>query len=174
MAYNKSIADGYFALSSTGESMPDREEEDSLAQRLKGKCLGQIFTERHANLTSVILELMDARKMILAVQKPLLEEDYWYTGKYNYADLEPVSVSRMLLTAVGKVEQAVLAGLQILYDIGPKSKSGDNGYRVQFNMNKKIRRTHVSIFYHFNGQPVNLAIEELGEHHCVMTLFIAD
>lgn len=177
MAYNKKIAEGFYSLGSKADSQEDSETDAQLEARLEGKCLGRIFTENHPNLTSVIMMLMDKRKMVLAAQRPLLEYEYWSTGKYNHANLDLIKVSSMMLVGAGYLQQVVVAGLQILYDVGPKSKSGE-GFQVDFHMNQKARQTRVFIRFHFNKQPVNLAIEEFpiegGDSSCVMTLFIED
>lgn len=59
-SYNKKIVDGFYSLGSTTEAVDiDEEDEDEIARNMRGKCLGQVLTEKHDNLITVLMILMD-------------------------------------------------------------------------------------------------------------------
>ena len=174
-AYNKKIADGWYSLGSTIEPVDiDEEDEDDIARNLRGKCLGQLLTEKHDNLITVLMILMDRRDLSIMVQQPLLEPEdtYWNTGKYQYSELDLVGINKMLLVAAGRIQQVVVAALQILYDVGAKNKEGDD-YSVIFYMNKKQQQTNIKISFKFNGQDINLSVIE-SRDDCYLSLYIED
>ena len=169
-----------YSLGSTEEAVPDDQDDEDIARDLRGKTLAHIFTARHANLTSVIMILMAKRDMRMLVQEKLLDPNdvYWETGKYTTAELEVVSIDRMHFVAAGRVQQVVIAGLQILYDTGHKkkghqwNKDGDN-YSVLYYSNKEHQITNIRIMFKFNDQDVNLSIIENGDDS-YMSLYIED
>lgn len=172
-AYNKKIADGSYSLGSTIEPVDiDEEDEDDIARNLRGKCLGQVLTEKHDNLITVLMILMDRRDLSIMVQEPLLdpEDTYWNTGKYQYSELDLVRINKMHLVAAGRIQQVVVAALQILYDVGAKNKEGDD-YSVLFYM--KQQQTNIKISFKFNDQDINLSIIE-SDDDCYLSLYIED
>ena len=102
---------------------------------------------------------MQARGMEFYVQKPLLDPDdkYWLTGKYEYAELDPVNITFMVIVACGRIQQVTVAALQILFDVGRKSKSGKD-FSVDFHMNKAAKQTSITIFFKFNDQPIHILL----------------
>ena len=166
-SYNKKIVDGSYSLGSTVESAVDIDEEDDdeIARNMRGKCLGQVLTEKHDNLITVLMILMDVRDLEIMVQQPLLdpEDKYWKTGKYKYSELELVAINALHLVAAGRLQQVFVAALQILYDVGAKNKEGED-YSVLFYMNKKRKETNIKISFKFNRQHINLSVRESGDN----------
>ena len=174
--FDKRIQSSY-SLGSTEDAKEDDKDDEDIARELRGKNLAHIFTEEHANLTSVIMVLMEKRGMDFLVQEKLLKSDdaYWETGEYTPDELDLVSINAMLLVAAGRVQQVTIAGLQILYEIcknGPKNEKGNN-YSVRYKSNKEKNISDIHIGFKFNQQPVNLAIQENGDAS-YMSLYIED
>ena len=171
--YNKEICSVY-SLGSTETVEEEEEDEEDIAREIRGKCLGQVFTEKHVNLITVIGILMERRDLQILVQKPLLDSDdaYWNTGKYEYSELDLVKINLMLLIGAGRIQQVVVSALQILYDVGAKNKDGDD-YSVLFYMNKKKKMTNVRISFKFNKQNINLSIVE-SKDDSYLSLYIED
>ena len=134
--------------------------------------LGKIFTQKHVNVITIIMILMDKRDMKLLVQKPLLDPDdtYWKTGKYEYAELDLVGINQVLIVAAGRIQQVLVAALQILFDVGCNTTEGED-YSVLFYMNKKT--TNIKVSLKFNKQDVHLAICEANDDS-YMSLYIED
>ncbi len=171
--FDKRIQSSY-SLGSTEDAKEDDKDDEDIARELRGKNLAHIFTEEHANLTSVIMVLMEKRGMDFLVQEKLLKSDdaYWETGEYTPDELELVSINAMLFVAAGRVQQATIAGLQILYEIGKKNAKGKD-YSVRYKSNKEKKFSEIHIGFKFNQQPVNLAIQENGDAS-YMSLYIED
>ena len=60
-------------------------------------------------------------------------------------------MDKLCLVAAGRIQQVVVAALQILYDVGAKNKEGDD-YSVLFYMNKKQDQKKTNIKYKFKIQ----------------------
>ena len=176
--FDKRIQSSY-SLGSTEDAKEDDKDDKDIASELCGKNLAHIFTEEHANLTSVIMVLMKERRdggrgMDFLVQEKLLKSDdaYWETGEYTPDELEPLSINAMLFVAAGRVQQVTIAGLQILYEIGKKNAKGKD-YSVRYHSNKEKNISDIHIGFKFNQQAVNLAIQENGDAS-YMSLYIED
>ena len=94
-------------------------------------------------------------------------------GHYEYGKLNPVLIDSLMLVAAGRVQQVIVAALQILYDVGRRTKKGPD-YAVNFQMKKQT--TDITVYFKFNGQPVHLAIKEnsILQHTSYMSLYIED
>ena len=185
----------HFSLSSDGEfgrveSDSDDDDEDDedfdnpkpshtpKEWKHKSKTIGEILSYNHANLTSVVIWLMVYRKMDVLAQMAFVKGDYLDTGKHDdFEDLELGKVSVVNYCAAGHVEQAIVAGLQIVYHF---AKSGRlNGThtakdaKVTLSHNKAIKFTRFDVFYKVNGYDTKLAVIEEGKDS-YMSLYIKD
>lgn len=185
MKFEKKLASA-FSLSSDGiirwgeesdgeESDGDKRHED----RFSGKTIGEIFSMNHANLTSVIMTLMMERKMSVYAQRLFLDDAYLTTGKYpgDGNGFELVTIGWAELVAVGKVEQALIAGLQIIYHYAKNkrlnSKHKADDATVSLYHNKRDGFTRFDATYELNGHTSKLAVvEEGGESY--MSLYVED
>ena len=170
MSYNKCIKDVY-SLGST-EVSRDEIEEEAVLKAIGKKPLSRIFTEDHTNLITVVMLLMQTRKMRVLAQEKLLcpDDSYWNTGKYTTSELDVYALDFMTLVAAGRIQQVLVAGLQILYDVGRKNKEGKDFFVLYY---AKKDTTNIRINFKFNGQEVNLSIIEEGPNS-YMSLYIED
>lgn len=137
----------------------DDENDAVIEQYLRNRTLATIFTERHPNLTSVVLVLMAERNLHVLVQEKLIDSDdsYWTTGNYDAHELDMFSVHAIQFCTIGRVQQVVTAGLQILYKTGPQNKTSAH-YSVLYYADKTI--TNIRISFKFKQRPINLSIVE--------------
>lgn len=172
MSYDKRIKTVY----SLGSEEESREEldEDVVLDLIRGKTLAQIFTDKHPNLITVVMLLMQERDMKVYAQEKLLDADdaYWNTGEYSTSELDLCELDMMTLVAAGRIQQVVVAGLQILYDVGRKSTEGEDFF-VLYRSSVKKKSTNIRIYFKFNGQGVNLSLIEQGSD-AHMSLYIED
>ena len=168
--YDKRIQSSY-SLGSTEKSAKEKSDK-TVHKLIKDKSLAEIFTMKHPNLITVIMLLMQKRKMQVVAQQELLdpEDTYWNTGNFDPKKLGLVSLSPLAIVAVGRIQQVLVAGLQILFDVGPQSKSGSNFDVLYF---AEDNTTNIRIMFKFNKQPVNLSIIG-GDYENYMSLYIQD
>jgi hypothetical protein len=172
MSYNKYIKSVY-SLGSLEESS-EEVDEDLVLKSIEKRCLGHIFTEKHSNLITVIMLLMEKRGMQVLVQEKLCDPDdsYWTTGKYTNSELDVYSLTAIHIVAVGRIQQVLVAALQILYDVGRKNKEGEDFF-VLYHASSKEKSTNIRVNFKFNGQAINLSIIQAGDES-YMSLYIED
>ncbi len=172
----------FFSLSSDGitravESSGE-EEDECHEDKFEGKTLGQIFSMNHANLTEVVMDLMQERGLRVLAQRLFLDDKYFETGKFEKGDdLELISVGMTSLCALGKLEQALLAGLQIIYHYA-KNKRLNGKFSAEdatgsLHHNKESRFTRFDVTYELNGYTSKLAVVEEG-NECYISLYVED
>lgn len=139
--------------------------------------IGDILACNHANLSSVVLYLMNNRNTEVMAQAAFLKGDYLNTGKHDHCeDLEMLRLSNMTYYA-GHVEQAIVAGLQIVYFFAKSRRL--NGMhtakdaRVTFSHNRAKKFTRFDVFYKINGYDTKLAIAQQGDDSYI-SLYIED
>ena len=162
----------------TKESSNDRTSlRKSAFYKQSSKTLAEILSFNHANLSSVLLYLMRERGTQVIAQAAFLKGDYLETGKYNYCeDLEPLWLTHTTFFT-GHVEQAIVAGLQIVYFFaksgGLNSRHTAKDAEVVFSHNKREKSTRFDVFYKMNGHDTKLAIAEEGQESYI-SLYIKD
>jgi hypothetical protein len=171
-SYNKHIKSVY-SLGSEEKSC-EEPEEHVVQEMIKNQTLAQIFTTKHPNLITVIMLLMQKRGLQVFAQEKLLhpDDDYWNTGNYRTDELNVCSLNMITLVAAGRIQEVLVAALQILYDVGRKSKEGQDFF-VLYYSSIKDKSTNIRINFMFNGQGVNLSIIEEGPDS-YMSLYIKD
>lgn len=162
-------------LSSDGKRSDGEEEmsDEAIKEFCKNKNLASIFTERHPNLLSVVMVLMQEYNLELAVATPFLDPDEKYvkTGVYEYAKCEMKLVSPIMICAVGSIEKVLVAALQILFFNGKKNGQGTD-YAVSVLQLKGT--CDVTISFKFNGHDANVKLAQYGEETRVISIYIED
>lgn len=156
------------------DRMPRRQSE---SWKQDSKTIGEVLSYNHANLSSVVLHLMNNRNTEVMAQAAFLKGEYLKTGQHDHCeDLDLLTLNNMTYYA-GNVEQAIVAGLQIVYFF---AKSGRlNGKHtakdaeVMFSHNKAKKFTRFDVFYKINGYDTKLAIAQEGQDSYI-SLYIQD
>lgn len=160
----------HFSLASDGtfgrEESSEEENENEKPWKYSSHTLGQIFSLDHTNLTSIVFQLMTERKTKVYAQKGFMDVNYLDSGKFtNYEDLELYEIPMHMYCAIGYVEQAITAGLQIIYHF-IKSSGKLNGLNetkdalLKMSHSKKKKYTRFDLSFKMNGYVVYLAISE--------------
>ena len=171
---NKKLESSWM-LSSDGKLRSDEEKEMSdkaIKKFCKNKNLASIFTERHPNLLSVVMVLMQEYNLELAVATPFLDPDEKYvkTGVYEYAKCEMKLVSPIMICAVGSIEKVLVAALQILFFNGKKDGQGTDYAVSVLELNGTC---DVTISFKFNGYDANVKLAQYDETR-VISMYIED
>ena len=163
-----------FSLASDGVTRDDDRSYSDMEKAFKGKTLASIFSQNHANLTAVVLFMMEVYELQLAVATPFLDNDHKYlkTGEYDYETCEMVNVSSMLVCSAGSVEQVLVAALQIYFSNGKHSVSGTDCTICYFN-NAKEQQCIVTIDFKFNGVKAVVKLDQVRDWMCI-SIYIDD
>lgn len=163
-----------FSLASDGTTRDDHTTYDDFKRTTAGKTLASVFANNHANLTLVVMRMMELYDLKVSVATPFLDNEHKYlkTGEYDYAECEMMLVSSMLVCAVGSIEQLLVAALQIYYVNGKRNGYGKD-YKVSYHNNEKETRCDVTIDFKFNEAKVLVKLEQAGDYRCI-SIYIDD
>lgn len=163
-------------LSSDKQTTEEEEEEDddAISAFCDSKTLATIFSRRHSNLLSVVMTLMDKHGLELAVATPFLDsdEEYVMTGNYDYAKCDMVSVTSLMICAVGSIEKVLIAALQTFFMNGKRNAKGTDFYVYHYN-NQREQVCDVTIHLKYNGHAVNVKLAQNGSGQCI-SIYIDD
>ena len=186
MPYNKSIATVY-SLGSTTIATEEEDEDEMYRTKIHFCGLHKMVFLRFSNYTTWIGLLMEYRALQFVVQEPLLTEEYFTTGKYDYDKVFNLcNISLLTFISTGHIQQVTIAALQILYDVGyifddTYVHEGDD-HSILYYYDDVF--TSITISFKFNNFPVSLKMieqhrkskkgEEWKAISTEMTLYIKD
>ena len=163
---------GFFCLASTGgvgdaHDAPHIVQESDLAGLIPSTDLAPLFLMHHANLSSVIQMLERKKNMMVIVQKCMID-GYLDTGVAN--DFSLLHLQNGLFLLLG-VEEAIVAGLRILFAFGGADIDAGNAGWLLYYYEGKV--TNVKLMYYYNGKRVMLSLIEQRDE-CALTFYCED
>lgn len=147
--------------------MFDENEETNMD--IINKTMIEIFSVKHANLTSVVLDLMYSRGCKMFAQKAFCVDEASFK-LHTDNDMKLVSIRAKEFCAIGVVEKAVVAGLRVVCASGCKDVECEE-HMVSCKSDVEECATEIIVKFTLLGKVVGLAIREL-RRTCYFSLYV--
>jgi hypothetical protein len=118
--------------------------------------LAEIFTRKQADVIETVGNLMRTRRMTVRVQQMLTSNNYFESG-HGRDECQMLTCKLATIVAVGQIQQVLVAGLQILYDVRANERALEGeDYSVLYYCEGGV--TNIKVTFKFHGQWVNLSL----------------
>jgi hypothetical protein len=149
MPYDKRIASGWYSLSNA----PDGPKTERRRHREPRR---DLHPEAGRRDRDGIGNLMRTRRMTVRVQQMLTSNNYFESG-HGRDECQMLTCKLATIVAVGQIQQVLVAGLQILYDVRANERALEGeDYSVLYYCEGGV--TNIKVTFKFHGQWVNLSL----------------